>query len=172
MTRIETRMAKASRDRVALRDRDKNYNKMTVAQVAADFLASNDPRRERCWIAERDGKFLGFVLLVRDPERPGTASVGKDGKAVMTGGGAKLRNFLVEPEARGLGLGWMLIQKLVAFARDEAGYERVRLMTNGRLASARHLYRKAGFEIVETVGKSPFDREVDEEIWELRFGKE
>lgn len=123
-----------------------------VAQVAADFLACHDPAREKCWIAERDGQILGSIMLVAAPE-PGVA---------------KLRLLLVEPEARGLGLGKRLVSACLAFAR-EAGYRRVTLWTNDVLSAARGIYVQAGFQLVATEPHARFGKPMTGETWELEL---
>ena len=120
-----------------------------VARVVADFLAGHDPRRERCWIAERDGEILGSVLLVRQSDRV-----------------AKLRLLLVEPEARGLGIGRRLVEECVAFARRR-GYRRVVLWTNARLDAARAIYEKTGFRLVRSEPSAFFGPSEVEQVWRL-----
>ncbi|RAL09418.1 GNAT family N-acetyltransferase [Aspergillus homomorphus CBS 101889] len=106
-----------------------------VAGVTVDFVENYDPDCERCWIADRNGEFLGCVMLVKDR--------GSDCNA------AKLRLLLVEPSARGLGLGRALIRQCTEFAR-QAGYSRIRLWTNSVLVSARRLYEKEGYKLVSS----------------------
>lgn len=120
-----------------------------VARVAADFLANFDPARERCWLAEADGRILGSVMLVKK-----TASVGK------------LRLLYLEPEARGLGLGRRLVDECIAFARD-AGYRRVTLWTQSSLTAARHIYERVGFRKTGSKVHSDFGPREDAETWEL-----
>jgi GNAT superfamily N-acetyltransferase len=103
-----------------------------VGQSASRFLKDYGPERERFWIAEIDGKFAGCIFLMKDLE------------AANTG---RLRNFLVEPEARGKGIGRLLIQQCIDFATS-VGYERIVLWTNDILHAARHLYEDFGFRLV------------------------
>jgi DNA-binding MarR family transcriptional regulator/GNAT superfamily N-acetyltransferase len=120
-----------------------------VAGVVADFLAKHDPRRERCWIAERDGEILGSVMLVKK-----TATV------------AKLRLLYLEPQARGLGLGRRLVDECIAFAR-QARYRRIMLWTQSSLSAARHIYEKAGFRLTGTKVHADFGPREAAETWEL-----
>lgn len=121
-----------------------------VAQIAADFLGGHNSTKERCWIAEKDGQFIGSIMLVKDPELDDAA---------------KLRVFFVEPKGRGLGVGKSLLLLCIDLAR-ETGYKRIRLGTEGGLEVARGLYKKEGFEVVERAERS-FDFEYKGEIWEL-----
>lgn len=122
-----------------------------VARIAADFIDNFVPARERCWIAERNEEVIGSVFLVRDPE---------DYRV------AKLRLLLVEPSARGLGLGQRLVGECVGFAR-QAGYQKITLWTNSVLLAARHIYEKAGFLKVGEEPHTSFGKSMVSETWEL-----
>lgn len=122
-----------------------------VARIAADFIDNLDETRERCWIAERHGTFLGCVMLVKDTNQLDTA---------------KLRVLLVEPAARGLGVGRTLVQTCVTFAK-EAGYRRLVLWTQSDLVGARKLYKNAGFAMVQEEGHPCFSKGAVGESWEL-----
>ena len=124
-----------------------------VAEIGADFLKYYDPTRERCWIAEVDGRRAGSVMLIRHRERPGVA---------------KLRVLLVEPWARGLGLGRRLVHECTLFAR-EARYDRITLWTNTLLTAARRLYEYEGYELVGTQPHNNYGHKMTAEIWELEL---
>lgn len=128
-----------------------------VARIAADFVERFDATREACWIAERDGQPLGCVFLVqaRD-ETSGTVEPGV----------AQLRMLLLDPAARGLGLGKRLVDACEAFARA-AGYQRLRLWTNSVLSAARGIYAKAGYQLVGSETHESFGQQLVGEIWEL-----
>jgi len=120
-----------------------------VAQIAAEFIQKLDPARERCWIAERAGRRVGSVFVARK-----TAKV------------AKLRLLLVEPEARGIGLGRRLVDECVRFAR-RAGYRKLALWTQSNLDAARHIYAAAGFKLAGEERHRSFGHNLLAETWEL-----
>ena len=120
-----------------------------VAEIVAHFVQHYDAKRERCWIAEQDGAVVGSVFLV---ERSKTV--------------AQLRLLLVEPQARGSGLGTRLVSECVRFARQE-GYRKLMLWTQSELAAARRLYEAAGFRIVRREKNHSFGKDLVSETWEL-----
>lgn len=110
-----------------------------VARIVADFAAEHDPERERTWIAEVDGERAGCVMCVREDDRT-----------------ARLRVLLVEPWARGTGIGFRLVDECVDFAR-RSGYERMVLSTNNGLDAARRIYERAGFARLDREGTHGHD---------------
>ncbi|WP_172383935.1 helix-turn-helix domain-containing GNAT family N-acetyltransferase [Streptomyces sp. MNP-20] len=126
-----------------------------VARIVADFAQDHDPHVERVWIAELDGRPVGCVMCVRD-EVPGVA---------------RLRLLLVEPDARGLGVGDRLVRAVVAFARS-VGYREVVLWTNDVLASARGIYERHGFVLVAEKAHRSFGVDLVGQDWRLPLGDE
>jgi DNA-binding MarR family transcriptional regulator/predicted GNAT family acetyltransferase len=122
-----------------------------VAGIIADFHRGHDPAREGCWIAELDGAPAGSVMLVD------------------TGNGvAKLRLLIVEPHARGRGIGRRLVEHCIKFARD-AGYRKIALWTQSVLTDARRIYESAGFVRVEEKPHRSFGVDLVGEIWEIEL---
>jgi GNAT superfamily N-acetyltransferase len=128
-----------------------------VARIAADFLDRFDPAREACWIAERDGVPLGCVFLVQ--ARDDTTQVPIDGSA-------QLRMLLIEPAARGLGLGKQLVNECERFARA-TGYRKIVLWTNAGLLAARGIYAGAGYVLTHSAPHHSFGHDLVGETWEL-----
>jgi DNA-binding MarR family transcriptional regulator/GNAT superfamily N-acetyltransferase len=122
------------------------------AKIVADFASKNDPKRERCWIAELAGENMGCVMLVKDEQA----------------GVARVRLLLVDPKARRLGLGVKLVDECVRFARN-AGYKKITLWTHSVLKAARHIYEKAGFKLTGTEQHKSWGRAVTSEFWDLEL---
>jgi len=122
-----------------------------IAEIVASFLRNYDPKRERCWVAEKEGENVGCVFLVKHPER----------KTI-----AKLRCLLVEPSARGLGIGNRLVSECTRFAR-QAGYKKITLWTNDVLTAARHIYEKEGYVLLKEGKHHAFGHDLVEQTWEL-----
>ncbi len=120
-----------------------------VAEIAAKFVKHFDAERERCWIAEMDGERVGAVLVVKQSRST-----------------AKLRLLIVEPGARGRGLGRRLVEECIAFARAK-GYRKLVLWTQSNLAAARAIYKQCGFRRVRKERHSSFGYDLVGEFWQL-----
>jgi DNA-binding MarR family transcriptional regulator/GNAT superfamily N-acetyltransferase len=122
-----------------------------VAEIAAKFISSFDASRERCWIADIDGRPVGSVFLVRHDDEV-----------------AKLRLLLVEPAGRGHGLGRRLVAECIAFARA-CGYRKITLWTQSILIAARKIYVDAGFVLVAAEPHRSFGQSLVGETWEMKL---
>ena len=119
-----------------------NEYEALVAEILAKFVREFDPARERCWIAEKDGKVIGSVFIVRQDDTT-----------------AKLRLLYVDPCARGLGIGSRLVDECLRFSR-QVGYTNMVLWTNSILTDARRIYDKAGFQLVEEEAHHSFGKDL------------
>lgn len=120
-----------------------------VSQIAADFINNYNPKRERCWIAEMNGEIVGSIFVVEGSEDT-----------------AKLRLLIVDPKARGLGLGSQLVEECINFSK-QAGYKKLVLWTNSVLKEARLIYQKKGFQLVKEEKHHSFGHDLVGETWEL-----
>jgi DNA-binding MarR family transcriptional regulator/GNAT superfamily N-acetyltransferase len=125
---------------------DQTYEAL-VARIVADYVDSRDPEREAAWIAEVDGARAGCVFCVRENAET-----------------ARLRLLLVEPWARGLGIGGRLVEEVLRFARG-AGYTRITLWTNDVLADARRVYQRAGFTLDNERPIRAFGQDLTSQDW-------
>jgi DNA-binding MarR family transcriptional regulator/N-acetylglutamate synthase-like GNAT family acetyltransferase len=120
-----------------------------AAEIVAQFIKNFDPKRERCWVAERDGSRVGAVFVAKASDEI-----------------AKLRLLHVEAEARGLGIGKRLVEECIRFSR-RAGYQKLTLWTQSILHAARHIYEQAGFRVVQQQQHHSFGKDLIAETWEL-----
>jgi DNA-binding MarR family transcriptional regulator/GNAT superfamily N-acetyltransferase len=128
-----------------------NHIEAITADIVSGFLKTFDPARERCWIAEMDGEPVGSIFLVRDSDEV-----------------ARIRLLIVDPKARGLGLGRDLVEQCIVFARN-VGYRKITLWTHGVLIAARAIYQKTGFALVKQWVHEDFGKPEPSEIWELEL---
>jgi GNAT superfamily N-acetyltransferase len=127
-----------------------------VARIGADFIDRFDAAREACWIAERHGANVGCVFLVGARD---------DATGALLPGVAQLRMLLVEPSARGTGIGARLVDECERFAREK-GYRRIVLWTNSVLVGARAIYRRAGYVMTASEPHASFGQALVGETWE------
>lgn len=120
-----------------------------AAEIVAQFIKNFDPRRERCWVAEKNGARVGAVLVAKASDQV-----------------AKLRLLHVEADARGLGIGKRLVEECIRFAK-RAGYRKITLWTQSILGAARHIYEQAGFRVVQSEQHHSFGKDLTAETWEL-----
>ncbi|HEY8879715.1 MAG TPA: bifunctional helix-turn-helix transcriptional regulator/GNAT family N-acetyltransferase [Roseateles sp.] len=128
-----------------------------VARICADFVDRFKPGREACWIAARGPERLGSVMLVQARDE----ATGR-----VRPGVAQLRLLLLEPHARGLGVGKRLVRQCSDFARA-AGYKRIVLWTQSALTAARAIYAAEGYRLVNSEAMNSFGQDVISESWEL-----
>ncbi len=122
-----------------------------VADIVAGYLRKHQPAWERCWIAELDGQRVGSVFVVRKSPTV-----------------AQLRMLILTPQARGQGLGALLTDEAIAFARSK-GYRKMVLWTNSCLGSARDIYARRGFKLVKSEPYTGFGKDLVGETWALRL---
>jgi len=138
-----------------------------VARITADFIDRFDQTCEQCWIADRDGERLGCVFLVQDRESSESCKTEVPNQSTRwSEKTARLRLLLVEPSARGLGLGRALVQQCTAFARH-AGYRRIVLWTNSVLDAARNIYEHEGYYLIDENPHHSFGKNLVGQTWQL-----
>jgi GNAT superfamily N-acetyltransferase len=124
-----------------------------VARITAEFIENFDSRRERCWIAEMDGERVGSAFVVKKTDEI-----------------AKLRLLIIDPKARGLGLGKRLVDECLRFAK-ETGYESMTLWTQANLLAARGIYARAGFRMTAAEPNHAFGVDLISETWDIDLQK-
>ena len=122
-----------------------------AAEIVAQFIKNYDPKRERAWVAEKDGERVGAVFVAQGSDQM-----------------VRLRLLHVERQARGLGIGQRLVEECIRFAR-QAGYQKMTLWTQSILHAARHIYKKAGFQVVHEEKHRSFGKDLTAETWELNL---
>jgi DNA-binding MarR family transcriptional regulator/GNAT superfamily N-acetyltransferase len=122
-----------------------------AAEIVAQFIKNYDPKRERAWVAEKDGERVGAVFVAQGSDQM-----------------VRLRLLHVERQARGLGIGQRLVEECIRFAR-QAGYQKMTLWTQSILHAARHIYEKSGFQVVHEEKHHSFGKDLTAETWELNL---
>jgi DNA-binding MarR family transcriptional regulator/GNAT superfamily N-acetyltransferase len=122
-----------------------------AAEIVAQFIKHYDPKRERAWVAEKDGERVGAVFVAQESDQS-----------------VRLRLLHVERQARGLGIGKRLVEECIRFAR-QAGYQKMTLWTQSILHAARHIYKNAGFQVVHEEKHHSFGKDLTAETWELNL---
>lgn len=122
-----------------------------VAEIVGEFIKHFDPKYERCWMAEMNGEIVGSVFVVKKTDEI-----------------AKLRLLIVDPKARGLGIGKRLVDECIRFARQK-GYKEMTLWTNSVLLAARGIYKAAGFKLVDEEPHHSYGHDLVGETWELEL---
>ncbi|MEH6477073.1 MAG: GNAT family N-acetyltransferase [Sneathiella sp.] len=120
-----------------------------VAKIAAEFIENFDPKSECCWIAERAGRNIGSAMVVKEDETT-----------------AKLRLVIVDPDARGLGVGVKLVEECLNFSR-RAGYSKITLWTNDNLHAAIGIYKNLGFKLAGEEPHHSFGADLVGQYWQL-----
>lgn len=122
-----------------------------VSEIIGQFGLKHDPKRERCWVVERGGDVVGSIFVVKRSQTV-----------------AQLRLLYVDPSARGLGVGRLLVDEVIKFSRA-AGYKKITLWTNSVLVSARRIYEAAGFALVSSEKHRSFGKDLIGQNWELKL---
>ena len=122
-----------------------------VARIIVEYLSCKETNKQACFIADYDGKPVGCVILMRNNDLEG-----------------KLRVLFVSEDARGKGVGGLLVESLLKTARA-IGYETLCLWTTNNQEAARALYRKVGFSLVSSTKNTTFAKGSHDELWQMRI---
>lgn len=122
-----------------------------VAQTVADYLNNFNPKKDCCWIAEKDGENVGAVFMIKKSETI-----------------AQLRLLFVEPKSRGLGIGKRLVQECTRFAR-KVGFKKITLWANNTFSIARNIFEKEGYKLIKSEKHHNFGQDLIVETWDLKI---